>query len=89
MHKPQSHLYDLRRHAARSRAAATEIQRAFIKRLADPTTCPLVTELERRASDALMQLAFAAESLYLREVLRTNEAVLNRNEKAYAKQHGR
>lgn len=78
MHTSQSHLDDLRRHASRSRAAAIEIQRALTRKLADPETCTLVTDLEQQASAALMKLAFAAESLYLQEVIRSNAAVLER-----------
>lgn len=78
MHTSQSHLEDLRRHASRSRAAAIEIQRALTRKLADPETCTLVTDLEQQASAALMKLAFAAESLYLQEVKRSSAAALNR-----------
>jgi hypothetical protein len=89
MHEPKSHLEDLRRQAVRSRAAAMDIQRALASKLADSETRTLVTDLERRASDAIMQLAFAAESLYLREVIRRSETVLDRVAGAERRADGR
>ena len=78
MHERPSHLQELRRHATRSRAAAIGIQRALARKLAGVGARDHVTDLEHQASDALMKLAFAAESLYLREIERTNSAVLAR-----------
>ena len=69
------HLVDLRLHAADARRAAVEVQSSLSRTLRGGAP---VSEDALLAAQALMQLSDAAQSLYLREVMRCNSAVLRR-----------
>lgn len=80
---------ELKQHASQARSVALEFQRLMSAEEVGGKTRKAATEAEFRAFVALMDVALSAQSLYLREVHRCNDAALDRAEKANGTDSGR
>lgn len=72
-----SHLSDLRRLAAQSRAAALDIQLELASKLVAPPGGGGASDIEMRACNTLLQLTAAIDAMYLHELRRCNAVTLD------------